>query len=429
LAGGTAQSRSVSPKLRIYATFAAAGLTTGLVLGNTPLVALAAPFAALIVLGLVASKPRAPDLIFDLGADRVLEATELEAAIVIHGATGVAELELLPELPRGIASSCGAARLIVHVEPGQNRRFALPLIARRWGAYRLGGVHIRARDWFGLFAFDSHITASHALRVYPQPQGIRKLIEPFRTQPRAGGRASRAYGDGLEFADIRPFVSGEPTRRINWRVTARQRGLYVNDFRVERSSNVVLFLDTFGSAGGGDEVLDMAVRAASSLARACLVSHDRVGLVSFGGISQWITPGSDRAQAFRIIDTLLTSRITASFAPKDIDVLPPRSLPPQALVIALTPLLDDRAANALVNLRGRGFDLVIVEIPPPLSPLAGGSGEEELALRLWPLWRDALRFRYEQLGVSVVEWKPDRGLSELMEEARRFRRHAHRARV
>jgi uncharacterized protein (DUF58 family) len=104
------------------------------------------------------------------------------------------------------------------------------------------------------------------------------------------------------------------------------------------------------------------VRAAASLANQYLAVRDRVGFVSFGGLVRWLTPSSGSVQHYRIIEALLETEIAFSFAWKDIDALPSRSLTPQALVIALTPLLDERGLNALLNLRRRGFDLVVVEI-------------------------------------------------------------------
>jgi hypothetical protein len=81
-----------------------------------------------------------------------------------------------------------------------------------------------------------------------------------------------------------------------------------------------------------------------------------------------------------------------SFARKEIDVLPAHSLTPQALVIALSPLLDERGVRALLDLRRRGFDLVVVE----LSPIAFArerDAQPDLSIPLWRLWREALRFR------------------------------------
>ena len=44
--------------------------------------------------------------------------------------------------------------------------------------------------------------------------------------------------------------------------------------------------------------------------------------------------------------------------------MPRRLLPARALVIALSPLLDERGIGALLDLRARGYDLVVLEISP-----------------------------------------------------------------
>jgi uncharacterized protein (DUF58 family) len=106
-----------------------------------------------------------------------------------------------------------------------------------------------------------------------------------------------------------------------------------------------------------------------------------------------------------------------------------RTLPPRALVLALTPLLDDRSVRALIDLRARGFDLAVIEISP--VPFAEpGTGElDDLAYRLWQLRREALRASYLRNGVPVVEWQRGMPLQAALEEVRTFRRHARVVRV
>ena len=60
-------------------------------------------------------------------------------------------------------------------------------------------------------------------------------------------------------------------------------------------------------------------------------------------------------------------------------------------MVALTPLLDERAVGALLDLRARGFDLAIVEISPVPFTVPGEDELERLAHRLWRLRREALR--------------------------------------
>jgi hypothetical protein len=121
--------------------------------------------------------------------------------------------------------------------------------------------------------------------------------------------------------------------------------------------------------------------------------------------------------------------VVLSFAVKGIEILPPRTLPPKALVLALTPLLDRRSAGALLDLRARGFDLVVIEVSPLPFVDAGGDERARLAYRLWQLSRDALRLRYVQAGVPVVEWRDGEPLDAALEEVTAFRRYAKPARA
>ena len=95
-----------------------------------------------------------------------------------------------------------------------------------------------------------------------------------------------------------------------------------------------------------------------------LREKDRVGFVTFGGILNWLLPSTGAIQLYRIVDAMLDTQIVLSYAWRDVSTVPRRMLPPQALVLALTPLLDERSEGALLDLRGRGFDLVVIEISP-----------------------------------------------------------------
>jgi uncharacterized protein (DUF58 family) len=240
-----------------------------------------------------------------------------------------------------------------------------------------------------------------------------------------GNQTARSKGDGIEFADIRSWSPGDRVRSINWRATARRGELHVNQQHPERNTDVVLFLDTFTDVHHGMRgTLDLTVRAATSLAHRYLQRKDRVGIVSFGGYLSWLLPESGTRQLYRIVDSLLQMDVVLSFAAKGLDVLPPRTLPPKALVLALSPLLDRRSAAALLDLRARGYDLVVIEVSPVPFVTPGHDELSQLAYRLWRLSREALRVRYERAGVPVVEWEDGRALNVVLEEVTAFRRYA-----
>ena len=129
-------------------------------------------------------------------------------------------------------------------------------------------------------------------------------------------------------------------------------------------------------------------------------------------------------QLYRIVDALLDTQIVLSYYWKEIDVIPRRTLPPNALVIALSPLLDPRSVGALLDLRARGYDLCVVDVSPVPFTTRPKAAIDALAYDVWMLRRDALRHRLQRSGVAVAEWRDDASLQSALEEVRAFRRYA-----
>jgi uncharacterized protein (DUF58 family) len=364
-----------------------------------------------------------------LGRLRTLESELVDATVTLTASTPVDRVDVLLRLPSGLTTDAANPRGLAMKE-GETRDIDLPLRCERWGAFLLGPPLLRVRDRLGFYSWEPRAGGHAPLRVYPAVETVRALLTPLETQVFVGNQVSRAKHDGIEFADIREWEPGDRLRRINWRASARRDGLFVNEQHPERNTDVVLFLDTFADVGSSARgTLDLTVRAAASLAQRFLQRRDRVGLVNFGGFLSWLLPSAGTLQLYKIVDSLLQVDVVLSFAAKGVDVLPPRSLPPKALVLALSPLLDRRSAGALLDLRARGFDLVVIEVSP--LPFVAPERDElgQLSHRLWRLSRESLRAGYEQAGVPVVEWHAGMPLDVPLEEVRAFRRYARPARA
>ena len=417
-------TRAATPKLGAYVGLAALGMLAALAIRLPELAVLAAPFALVAAIGLVGV--RRPELAAELSVDRerALEGEEVDAKLAIEATVGAARVELLLEVPPGLTLAGPNPRLI-RLADEERRVFSFRVTCGRWGAYTVGRVYVRTHDAFGLFRHETVLDRRLPLKVYPTEEAIRGLLKPLDTQVFSGNHPARQKGEGIEFADLRPYVAGDQARQVNWRASARGAELWVNDYHPERNADVVIFLDSFTEARRGmRSTLDPALRAAASLVARYLRQKDRVGFVSFGGLLNWLLPATGTRQLYRIVDAMLDTQIVLSYAWKDIDVIPRRTLPPKALVIALTPLLDERSANVLLDLRGRGFDLVVLEISP-LELLAQPRGElDQLAYRLWELRRDAVRGRFERAGVPLALWDDESSVAAALEEVRTYRRYA-----
>jgi len=415
-------TRIDSPRIVAYAALAAFALVVGLAAGRVELVAAAAPFALASVVG--AALGRTPSLGATLALDRerALEGDDVHLTLELSTDAPIDRLDLFVPLPQELRVRDGNPRALELSGP---QILDVAVRCERWGAFVVGPVLLRARDRLGFHSWERQAGGTQPLRVYPSVETLRALLEPLETQVFVGNQTARSKGDGIEFADIRSWSPGDRLRSINWRATARRGELHVNQQHPERNTDVVLFLDTFTDVHHGMRgTLDLTVRAATSLAHRYLQRKDRVGIVSFGGFLSWLLPESGTRQLYRIVDSLLQMDVVLSFAAKGLDVLPPRTLPPKALVLALSPLLDRRSAAALLDLRARGYDLVVIEVSPVPFVTPGHDELSQLAYRLWRLSREALRVRYEQAGVPVVEWEDGRALNVVLEEVTAFRRYA-----
>ncbi len=392
----------------------AALLLAALVLGLPVLAAVAAPFAVALAVGLACSPTPRVSVSLELGRDRAVEGDRVVATLVVRSSRPIDRVEVTLRLPPAVTAD-GPPRAALRLGVEREARAELELHCDRWGAQRIGPVDVLARDLLGLVDHRGWAGAAAMLRVYPHPPRLRALLQPDRTLVHTGNQRARQRGEGTEFADVRSFTPGDRVRRINWRVTARRGFPHVTLRHPERNTDVVLFVDSFRDARLGPEgTLDLAVQALAGMADAHLGRRDRVGLIGFGGVLRWLAPGTGISQLYRVVDALLDTEVVLSYAWKDLDVIPRRMLPPSAMVVALTPLLDPRAIRAVLDLAARGTDLAIIEVDPQAFAPPPADRVEQLAQRLWRLWREARRAELREAGIPIATWSPDAPLDAVL---------------
>jgi uncharacterized protein (DUF58 family) len=412
-------SANASPTLVSAVVLGAAAALAAVAWGEPALAALGAPFAVAAAAGLALARDPRVHVTASVEPERMLEGETAVVRYAVSSEAGADWLELRPTLPDGLAADPPAATRVLRLAAGESRSIEVPARATRWGGLMAGGARVRATGLAGGVWFSGAAQAAVPVRVLPAIEHLRRLAAPLRTQTAVGPRRSAARGEGLELAEVRPWVAGDRPRRLHWRATARRGSPYVAERHPERSADVLLFLDTFADFPGGRErALTYAVRAATGLADAHLRARDRVGVVSFGGALDWLAPGSGVAHALRIADALASSEVVMSYVARDVALVPPAILPPRALVIAITPLLDERGTRALLDVSARGHDLAVLEIDVPV--LRGGG--RDAAMRLWALRRTAMRTRLTDLGATTVSWDGERPLESVVEEVIAFRR-------
>jgi uncharacterized protein (DUF58 family) len=345
----------------------------------------------------------------EVAAARVCEGDPLMATVTVGTSVEVPLLEILLLLPPNLALTSGSNRRVVSLRPGAEVKHTFHLRAIGRGRSNIGPLHLRLSDRSGLIVREKETDRTAQIEVYPAKVAVQHLPRPLQPRSSFGNYLSPRVGDGLEPADIRPFVPGDRVRHINWRTSLRLRRLHVTQYHQERNADVVLLLDTYAEAvGPAGTTLDASVRAAAALAATYLSRRDRVGLVELGGQLRWIRPTSGRRHLEGLLQALLPADITFTYVVRHLDVVPPRVLPPRALVVAISPLLDERFIKALKDLGARRFDVFVLAISPVavMRRALASSAVTDLACRLWAAERRVMLDDLRRNGLTILEWDP-----------------------
>src|SRR5436190_13256651 len=87
-------------------------------------------------------------------------------------------------------------------------------------------------------------------------------------------------GASTDFAEHRPYMPGDDTRRVDWRLFARSDRFYVKEFEADTNTNFLVFLDVSRSMSFGTK-LQYGCTLAACLAYFASLQRDRVGLATF----------------------------------------------------------------------------------------------------------------------------------------------------
>ncbi|MFY4721144.1 DUF58 domain-containing protein [Streptomyces sp. LaBMicrA B280] len=398
-------------------TLAVVALVAALVTGRPWLLALAAAPLVLLALALPSgSRPGTVTAEAEVEPRRCFEGERVTVRIAVacDGETG--------RLDPGITLGHGVR--LDHLAVGP-RHVDLVLTVRRWGRWTLGTVDVDVYDLGGLARRTVRVDLGE-IAVFPRPGHAGLTPIPVRLPQRLGEHTAPQRGEGIEVTGVHPYVVGERQRRIHWPATTRRGSLQVHQFAAERTADTVVLLDVLADVVDpvtGASSLDETFRAAAGLVRAYLRAHDRVGVVSVGGVTRWLQPGGGQGYFYRVVESVLDVRKDAAYRTEGIGLLPPPALPRGALVYVITPLTDQRIFDILHQVRARANPMVVVEIPTGEPALEAGDTEGELALRLWRADRDAMRFALVERGIAVIAHRPGESLDLALAPLLRTRIH------
>jgi uncharacterized protein (DUF58 family) len=393
---------NLSRHARRLLTLAVAGLGLALVTGRPGFAGAAAP-ALLLLSAWRPGHPPDAQVTAGLTATRIIEGEQAAVTVSVTGAAEYTAAMLLHPAHEIVPLRSAAGQRAGYAAGHQ---VTLPFLVSRWGRRRVGTAEIVLRDRWRLAEGRAQVGLP-SLECYPRPATQRVVLS--RLPQRLGEHSARAPGEGSEFAGVREYVPGDRQRSINWPATTRRGRLQVNTFQAERSQDVVILVDTAWD-GDDDEhhVVDIALRGAAAAARAYLDARDRVGFITYRYRARWLAPGHGQRHYYRIAEAMLTQDREWTQDP-GFSRLPRQALPPGALILVFTPLMDPRLVETLRDLRQRGFPVLVIDVLNG-EPSAGRGRVARLAQRIWRMEQQAIRFSLRELDIPVAHWDGEQSL-------------------
>ncbi len=402
---------------------AAVGLTTlGLFTGRIEIMAGAAGFTVLLLVGLRDAATVDVGVTCSVAARRMLEGDRVDIALALDHRTG-------DQIDLAIHSGTGAIRPVGEHSPvvddttvvderSTSRFVTAAYDTIRWGRFDVGFLSIRATRPGCLATWEGSLWDLGPLVVLPKQERLDQLLAPRASHATAGSHPARRFsGDGTDFVDIRPYLPGDRLRDLNWRATARQNSPQINRRMPERGGDVVIVLDAlidgyWTETEVGNALVQRSGQAVWALVRNHLAAQDRVGLLAQSSQSLgWIPPSGGTRARYKILETLLSAT-----RPGSDDDQRPRSrhrtlhdIPPSALVIGVSSLANDEALRSLASLRGHGRAACVLAIDST-GMIEETDQLDPGLLRLAELvFQDRVAY-LRRLGTPVVVWRPGQDL-------------------
>lgn len=198
--------------------------------------------------------------------------------------------------------------------PGDKKVITYYLRPLKRGDYSFGALNLFAGTPIGFFSRRYRFSSDTVVPVYPSYLQMRKyeLLAISNRLTQTGIKKIRRIGQNREFELIKEYVSGDDSRTINWKATARKNHLMVNHYQDERSQQVYCLIDkgrVMQMPFNGLSLLDYAINASLVISNIAIKKFDKAGLLTFQDtIGSTVAAGNQSKQISRILEVLYNQK-------------------------------------------------------------------------------------------------------------------------
>jgi uncharacterized protein (DUF58 family) len=207
------------------------------------------------------------------------------------------------------------------------------------------------------------------------------ITRSLASQGIAGEHRSRRHAGSAEFSDYRPYTPGDDFRRIDWNAYARLDGLFLKQTEAKVEIPIHLLVDSSESMNwGSPNKLGFARRLAAAIGYLSLARFDAVTVTTFSDdLHERFPLTRGKAQALRMLAHLDRAPIGATTRIEVALRHYCESGGITGVAFVLSDLItDDSWQQGIVQLLGRGLEVVVIHVVAPQEAAPDVDGEVEL---------------------------------------------------
>jgi uncharacterized protein (DUF58 family) len=184
----------------------------------------------------------------------------------------------------------------------QNKSYDYLLRPTKRGEYFFGNLNCYVSSPIRLIKRRYKFQNDQMVKVYPSFIQMKKydFLSLDSNSRNFGLKKVRRIGHSMEFEQIKEYVKGDDVRDINWKATAKNNQLMVNQFQDEKSQPIYNIIDKGRVMKMPFEqlsLLDYAINSTLAFSNIAIKKNDKVGMLTFSNsINNFIKAESRRSQ-------------------------------------------------------------------------------------------------------------------------------------
>ena len=183
---------------------------------------------------------------------------------------------LAPDYPNAAVSDRMYVSDVFSLRPFERVTRHIEFVCKKRGYYRITDADLIVTNLFEGKKDYTEVLQNANLYVYPALLNTEVLTIPFEHLVGQEQRRSFLFEDPFTFRGVRDYVSTDPMKNLNWKLTAKTGSLKVNQRDATVSGHVSIFLNLEDPQGLFDtELLEQGIRLAMTMS--VMLAADGIG--------------------------------------------------------------------------------------------------------------------------------------------------------